>query len=369
VYFLGPPEEASTLAIPPGSKPVVIATTTEHAVIVEAVSELAAILRALERSDVQSDRVARRELQDRAADARHRLVDRVSEHLHPGSAGVQFRLAGAEEPLPVGRGLSSLLSRVCDDVYSASPEISNEMLGRRDLTSQAAKARRELLTAMVEHHDEEWLGMEGFGPEKAMYAALLRHTRIHRDIGEGTFGYHPPGHGSSMTTAWETMSHMIDRAKRDPLTLDALYTRLMEPPIGLKEGPIPVLLTALLLDRVDDVAIYQEGTYQPTITAELLERLIKSPDRFAIKHFSLANDRIQFLDAVARAVWNVTGRAPTASRGRGVAGRNGALLDVTAPLLAMVRKPAHVYSADPLPYRRVHEPSVMQSRPLANLTN
>ena len=95
--------------------------------------------------------------------------------------------------LPVGRGLSSLLSDVCDVVYSASPEISNEMLGRRELTSQAAKARRELLTAMVEHHDEEWLGMEGFGPEKAMYAALLRHPRIHRDNGDGTFGYHQPG--------------------------------------------------------------------------------------------------------------------------------------------------------------------------------
>ena len=54
------------------------------------------------------------------------------------------------------------------------------MLGRRELTSQAAKARRELLTAMIEHHDEDWLGLEGFGPEKAMYAALLRHPKIHR---------------------------------------------------------------------------------------------------------------------------------------------------------------------------------------------
>jgi hypothetical protein len=246
---------------------------------------------------------------------------------------VEFRLSDTQDTLPVRRGLSSLLSDVCDIVYSASPEISNEMLGRRELTSQAAKARRELLTAMIKHGDEEWLGMTGFGPEKAMYAALLRHPQIHRDDADGIFGYHRPRHGS-LSTAWSSMTQMVDRA-RDHLTLDQLYTTLMAPPIGLKEGPIPVLLTALLLNRRDDVAIYQDGTYQPAITADLLERLVKSPDRFAVKHFKLTSQRLQFFDAVARAVENVSGR--TLGSRRGGASRNAALLAVTGPLLSAIR--------------------------------
>ena len=119
-----------------------------------------------------------------------------------------------------------------------------------------------------------------------MYAALLRHPRIHRQTGEGTFGYHQPSRGS-MNITWGTMTQMVDGRTREQLALDKLYAKLMAPPIGLKEGPIPVLLTALLLHRVDDVAIYQEGTYQPAITAELLERLVKSPGRFTVKHFKL----------------------------------------------------------------------------------
>ena len=336
VYFLGSPEDADQLNVSASGKPIVIATTGEHARITEAVYELVAILRTLDRPDVQADRVAKRELQDRASDARRRLVDRLSVHFHPAASGVQFRLAETDEAVPVGRGLSSLLSDVCDTTYDASPEISNEMLGRRELTSQAAKARRELLAAMVEHHGEEWLGMEGFGPEKAMYAALLRHTRIHRDNGDGTYGYYQPRRGS-MNKAWGAMTQMVDRATDDQLTLDKVYARLMAPPIGLKEGPIPVLLTALLLHRLDDVAIYQEGTYQPVLSAELLERLVKSPDRFAVKHFKLTSDRIQFLEAVARAVGNVTGRAPALGRGRGAASRNPELLGVTGPLLAIIR--------------------------------
>ena len=52
-----------------------------------------------------------------------------------------------------------------------------------------------------------------------------------------------------MNRAWGTMTQMIDRATREQLTLDKVYAKLMAPPIGLKEGPIPVLLTALLLNR------------------------------------------------------------------------------------------------------------------------
>ena len=67
--------------------------------------------------------------------------------------------------------------------------------------------------------------------------------------------------------------------------VDELYTRLKAPPIGLKDGPIPVLLAALLLHRADDVAVYQDGTYQPELSADLLERLVKTPQRFAVKAF------------------------------------------------------------------------------------
>ncbi|WP_414564228.1 MULTISPECIES: hypothetical protein [unclassified Anabaena] len=56
----------------------------------------------------------------------------------------------------------------------------NELINRRDLTSQGAKARRELIQAMLEHQYEERLGLEGYGPEVSMYYSLLEETGIHR---------------------------------------------------------------------------------------------------------------------------------------------------------------------------------------------
>ena len=48
-----------------------------------------------------------------------------------------------------------------------APVIRNEMVARRDLTSQGARARRELLTAMVQSSEKERCGIEGYGPERA----------------------------------------------------------------------------------------------------------------------------------------------------------------------------------------------------------
>ena len=47
------------------------------------------------------------------------------------------------------RSLAGIVSAACDIAYPHTPHIRNEMLGRHQLTSQGAKARRELITAML----------------------------------------------------------------------------------------------------------------------------------------------------------------------------------------------------------------------------
>src|SRR5436305_2030541 len=63
--------------------------------------------------------------------------------LRPGDDGTAARQADAA-PLPA-RSLAGVVSAACEAVYPHTPEIRNEMLGRHQLTSQGAKARRELM--------------------------------------------------------------------------------------------------------------------------------------------------------------------------------------------------------------------------------
>lgn len=352
VYWLGAADAASDVEIDPVDLerrlPVVVATTTGHAAITEAALELVAVEKAIERPDVSSDRVARRELQERAAQARRRLDDLLAQHLRPNAPDSSYQRVNADPgrhgsnrglnltPLPASRSLSGLLSDVCDDAYCHSPEIRNEMLGRRQLTSQAARARRDLLEAMVTHPDLHRHGLEGYGPEVAMYEALLAHTGLHQPVDpqhpEGPWHFTNPHHSTTFSMAWGKLKMLLGQASEAPISLDRAYTELQAPPIGLKEGPIPLLLAALLLQHTDTAAIYQDDSYQPQLGADLLERLLKSPDRFTVKTFDADGTRSEVLRRLRRLT--LPSAAPAAAGGPGR--RNSTVLQVAAPLITAV---------------------------------
>lgn len=337
VYHLGSLESALQLTIGSDPRPTVLVTSTRARRVRDAAVEVAAALAVLDQQEVIDDRVARRELQDRVADARNRLSQALADAFRPGVEGVEFRpvsAEGIEDPLPCPHGLSRLLSDVCDQAYSQSPQIPNEMLGRRDLTSQGAKARRVLIEAMIERADEERLGLRGFGPERAMYEAVLRHTGLHSQRKDG-WSFGKPGPSGDLKYVWGSIAQFIDAASDAPASVDGLYERLMAPPIGLKQGPIPVLLVAYLLQRNDDVAIYEEGTFQPNLSADLIERLVKAPQRFALKSFSAHGNRVKILAAVSKATASlgIDGLRPLSQTRL----RNETVLAVAAPLLNLVR--------------------------------
>lgn len=336
VYFLGAPESAATLRASMGARPTVVACSAQAELVRDAAVEAASALAVLDQQEVMDDRVARRELQDRVADARSRLNQTFTETFRPGAEGVDFWLLNESslgKLLPSTNSLSRLLSDVCDSAYDKSPEIKNEMLGRRDLTSQGAKARRNLIQAMIAHRDDEQLGFENYGPERSMYEAVLRFTGVHREYG-GTWDFSPPKAESNLSRVWGTMSQFVDSSTEEPAGIDELYRRLAAPPIGLKDGPIPVLLTAFLLHRDQEVAIYEDGSYQPALTIDLMERLIKAPRRFALKSFSTAGARSRQLSAISDATTKLQGAGKSLSMNLL---RNRTVLAVAAPLLRLAR--------------------------------
>lgn len=346
VHWLDDPTTATDLRINTvdieRNLPVVVATTAGYTAIQESLLELAAVEQALDRPDVRSDRVALRELQERATQARRRLDDLLAQNLRPDAAGSTYyraswagRSAGAGVAMAVlsaTRSLSALLSAVCDDAYKDSPEIRNEMLGRRQLTSQAAKARRALLEAMVTAPEVRRHGLQGYGPEVAMYEALLAHTGLHRPVDaknpDGPWHFTSPKPNSKLGLTWGKLRTLLGQASREPITLDKAYAALQAPPVGLKDGPIPLLMTALLLQNEDTVAVYQDGSYQPRLGPDTLERLVKSPDRFSIKTFHADGDRAALLDRLRQLL-----KQPTGGRTSRSTMRNSTVLDVAAPLI------------------------------------
>ena len=124
------------------------------------------------------------------------------------------------------------------------------------------------------------------------------------------------------------MESILAGARDGFFTLDHLFAGLRSAPIGLLDGPIPVLVMAWLIVHSDDIAIYQDGTYQPRLTIEVVERALKAPDRFTLKHVVVVGARRRFLEQL---VIGLQPRPLTADA------RNATVLQVVSPLVSVAR--------------------------------
>jgi hypothetical protein len=244
------------------------------------------------------DAVARRELAERLGQANAELAARLAEAFSPNLLAATWSLTWPGQDGATGevhdlsaRSLAGIVSLACDRAYPHTPAVRNEMLGRHQLTSQGAKARRELMEAMLSRPGQRYLGIQGYGPERAMYSGVVEFLGLHRPTSMPStmtddtlldYAFAPPMPGAPLSPAWAEMQQMLKSADT-PLAISELYARLAAPPYGVKAGVVPLLILAALIIGEQDIAVFEEGTYQPRLSEALIERMVKAPDRFAAK--------------------------------------------------------------------------------------
>lgn len=240
---------------------------------------------------LQGDPVARQEVNSQVVYARERLTQIAGQVLH--LSGYKFDPSASEwvqngcvhwpaSDLLFQRWLSSRL----DQTYVKSPIVKNELINRDELSSAAAAARRNLLQAMLEKEREPELGFTGNPPEYTIYRTLLKAGGFHQKYGE-TFAFGEPY--PDWQPVWQAMIEFLKttHTKRRPLV--ELFSLLQEPPFGLKNGVIPVLLCALLLANRNQVALYENGVIVPELRIEVFERLFRVAQIFEIQQYQVDN--------------------------------------------------------------------------------
>ena len=130
--------------------------------------------------ELQSDGVARLEVRYRRVQAEQFLDETLSHAFDLAANQNLCWIQGKQEIINHVTNFNAKLSDVCDEVYSLGLILWNELINRRDLTSQGSKARRQLIEAMLEHPGQEKLALQGYGPEVSMYYSVLGETEIGR---------------------------------------------------------------------------------------------------------------------------------------------------------------------------------------------
>ena len=263
--------------------------------------------------ELQSDRVARREVSERLAQIDATLTDNVDQLLdprpHPDGSSARYWYGGEEEEITTPRRAVEFLSDVLDVLYEDSPHILNELINRRNPSSAAAAGRRTLIEAMFdpEKRKQARLGMpsDSFKPERSMYESVLHFCQIHVPLdpenseGDWQFVDPPHEHYTKLRPVWDALAKAIFGAKA-PLNVAELFGQLNAPPYGLSAGLFPILLAAFMQAHPHEVSFYREGTFIPEPAIADMEVLIRRPELFAVMGSELRGARAAVVERLAR---------------------------------------------------------------------
>lgn len=242
----------------------------------------------------KSDRVALKEVMQLMEYEKTLLNKTLSESLFSYSEDVIWLYKGEVKEVNSQRDFNKLLSLVCEDVYSLTPIINNELFNKHKLSSNISGAKAKYLQALLENSDKVDLGFEEdkFPPEKTIYYSLLRNTGLHVN---GEFADAPSN--DEIKTLWDACEEFLNSTREKARKLSELVKKLSSQPYKIKDGVLEFWLPTYLFIKRQDYSLYGEnGQYIPNFNIELLDLMKKHIGEFKIKAYAVDGVKLQLFN-------------------------------------------------------------------------
>ncbi|AIB38620.1 MULTISPECIES: hypothetical protein [Pseudomonas] len=287
--------------------PVLIGIPANHARIAELSAELVALEQVKERHELGGDPVARREVFARLAATKSDLEDQLQ-----AAVSLCKWHDGDETLIEPGTKLSPKASELADDLYYACPPVWSELVNRDSLSSNSVKARRDLLHAMIDAEGIEQLGIEGFPAERGLFETLLIASGVYRKEAE-LWQFCPPLEAlhEGLYELWQVTQKLLLDANTQ-VSVDSIYNRWHLPPFGMKQGVLPVFLTAFLLAHKANIAVYKDGMFIPRLSDADIDECLQDPKRFSLRWITIDEDKVQILEGISKLLEEVGEKAGSA---------------------------------------------------------
>ena len=270
----------------------------------DAVTELACLHWISENTpELEGDVVARRELSIRWVAAERDVADQLTK-IFGGDSDEPCRWFHKEQEIAIDsqRARNEYLSEICDAVYHKTPLIRNELINRRKVSGAVTTARKKLIQAMLENGDQENLGITGYPAEMSIYRSLLSDTGIHREVSD-IWGFHPPktDDKNAIKHTWNAIETFLEACEGERQPVVQLYENLINPPFGVREGPLPILLCAVMQHYRTEIALYENGSFIADWSMPVFERFLKAPQLFELKRFQMTGVRSDLFSQFSKA--------------------------------------------------------------------
>ena len=262
-------------------------------------------------AELNGDRFAMQEVSRQITAAKTVLKDRTNHllnvrHFRDGQSIAWFHKGKPLRKLESAKALFTHVSKICDSLFSDSTCLTNELLNRRKLSSAAAGARSRLIGHVLENATLPFLGMDPSKkpPEMSMYLSALKASNVHF---EGKSGWRIQLPSSKNDTcnfkpAFDLLRQILQSKSGGRVKLSDLFSELSRPPVGAREGVLPLLLAVFCVAESQHVAMYEEGAFVQDIDGPLFERLAKVPELFEMQYCKLSGVRSEVFNKLLKVV-------------------------------------------------------------------
>jgi len=247
--------------------------------------------------ELRVDDLARAEVGNRIAQAEFALAEAFAALAAPVGDG--WLQDGEAVVIASRAALSRRISQICDDTFSASPILRNELINRSKLSTAVASARMRLLETMLEDESKPMLGLTGAPPERTIHLAMFHAGGMHTEVAPGVWAFGPPDHFHELRwrPVWNRLGEIL--ANGAPVSFVQIAELLAKAPWGLRAGPSLLLIAAYMLHNRAEVALMERNSFVPELTAAHFMRLAKNPANFALRAMCGGGDRTHVLERLS----------------------------------------------------------------------
>lgn len=264
--------------------------------------------------ELKDDRFAAEEVSRQIAIASKLLDTRLEEYVGfrkeaPGEMESPITWYSKGKPiatLNAGTALQNYLSDHFDTIFSDAPFVLNELINRQAISSAAAAARQQLFNRLLTHSDKPLLGLpeDKAPPEKSIYLSVLQASGVHTETADGWQIQLPSEEDDTLCLRPSLVAviHMLEDQPDAKVRLDRIRDHLRQPPYGVRDGLIPLFFAVALKLFESEIAVYEDGVFQPDIEENLMMRLAKRPETFEFQLCRIAGIRRELLVEFANIV-------------------------------------------------------------------
>ena len=183
---------------------------------------------------------------------------------------VIFYISNEEVMKVCNRRISDVVDEVCYQVYPDALSVNNEMINKENITTSPIKKARKTIIDRLIYGEDCTDYYSGTSAEATIFRALFVGTGIITE-----------DYARNAKEVIGVFNSFIDSACDVKQPLSILVDKLVNEPIGMRRGIIPVYLAYALSLRKEDIVIYFD-TKEMELNADIILNMCDSPDDYYI---------------------------------------------------------------------------------------